>query len=75
MDIRTAAMISATIVLMGTSANAAPRQAQKGQGQPKEQIYCIQYENETGSRLARQQCMTRKQWAQEGVNVDELAKK
>ena len=74
MNIRTAAMISATIVLMGTSANAAPRQAPKSQGQ-KEEVYCIQYENETGSRLARQQCMTKKQWAQEGVNVDELARK
>ena len=74
MNIRTATMISATIVLMGTSANAAPRHAPKSQGQ-NEQVYCIQYENQTGSRLARQQCMTKKQWAQEGVNVDELAKK
>ena len=39
------------------------------------QIYCIKYENETGSRLARQLCMTKKQWAQEGVNVDELKRK
>ena len=47
----------------------------KGAGQARSQVYCIKYEGETGSRLARQLCMTKKQWAQEGVDVDELTKK
>jgi hypothetical protein len=38
-------------------------------------VYCIQYERETGSRLARQQCRTKKQWAQQGVDVDLLTRK
>jgi hypothetical protein len=47
----------------------------KNAGQGQSQVYCVKYENETGSRLARQLCMTKKQWAQEGVNVDELKRK
>ena len=38
-------------------------------------IYCIQYEQETGSRLVRQACKTKKQWAQQGVDVDQLTRK
>jgi hypothetical protein len=42
---------------------------------PSEKIYCIQYEKETGSRIGRQDCLTKKQWEQQGVNVDDLLKK
>jgi hypothetical protein len=38
-------------------------------------VYCIRFAQDTGSRINRQECRTKKQWAQKGVNVDELTKK
>jgi hypothetical protein len=37
-------------------------------GAPKnatiESVYCIKYERETGSRIAAQECLTKRQWAE-----------
>jgi len=37
---------------------------------PKEQTYCFQFSLDTGSRINRTECKTRKQWALLGVDVD-----
>ena len=63
-------ILAATIAVLAAPATAS-RPAQTGPAT----VYCIQYEPETGSRIARQECMTKKQWAEKGVNVDELIKK
>jgi hypothetical protein len=75
MRFRNIAMISASIVLIGSSANAAPAQAPKDQGQPRAQKYCVQYENDTGSRLRRQECRTREEWQRLGVDIGEGQRK
>ena len=40
-----------------------------------EQKYCVSYENMTGSRITRQECRTKRQWAEEGVDIDKMLKK
>ena len=66
MSVRTIAMISASIILVGAPAYAAPKQATRDQGQK----ICLQYENDTGSRLRRQECRTREEWQRLGIDID-----
>ena len=60
---------------IGLIATPALASGAPSKGGPNQTVYCIKYELETGSRLSRQECMTKKQWAQKGVNVDELLRK
>jgi len=69
----TSAAIAAILASTGTAAAAqktanAPAQASALQ-------YCITYEPITGSRIGRTECKTKAQWADLGVDVDELLKK
>ena len=38
-----------------------------------EKKYCMVIERITGSRVEKTECKTKRQWAWDGVNVDELA--
>ena len=68
--IAAAALITAPATAKGT--DATPK---AGKASASEQKYCIEYEKMTGSRVSRQECRTKKEWAEEGVDVDELLKK
>jgi len=37
--------------------------------------YCIEMEASTGSRINKMECRTKAEWAQLGVDVDEIIKK
>lgn len=64
-------MLVSTPVLAGNSAEKA--EAQKT-GAVDKTKYCIKLDDMTGSRLSRQECLTRKQWAAQGVDIDEELK-
>jgi putative hemolysin len=49
--------------------------APKTQVAAKEQTYCLQSGVDTGSRIKRVECKTKRQWAQLGVDVDDLTDK
>ena len=75
-------MTSKLIFIAAAALIAAPATAKAPADAPKagktaiaEQKYCIEYEKMTGSRVSRQECRTKKEWAEEGVDVDELLKK
>jgi len=75
-------MTSKLIFIAAAALVAAPATAKGSDDAPKggktaasEQKYCIEYEKMTGSRVSRQECLTKKQWAEEGVDVDEMLKK
>ena len=75
-------MTSKLILIAAAALVAAPGTAKGTDDAPKasraaasEQKYCIEYEKMTGSRVSRQECRTKKEWAEEGVDVDELLKK
>ena len=70
------------ILIAAAALIAAPATAKGTDDTPKagktavsELKYCIEYEKMTGSRVSRQECRTKKEWAEEGVDVDELLKK
>jgi|KBSSwiStaDraftv2_1062776.scaffolds.fasta_scaffold2669806_1 putative hemolysin len=54
-----------------TSNTVAP----KTQVAAKNQTYCLQFGVDTGSRIKRLDCKTKKEWAQLGVDVDEVVGK
>jgi hypothetical protein len=56
-----------------TSLMAVPAAAQsssKGRQAGKEPVYCLEFSSETGSRIARMECRTKKDWARLGVELD-----
>ena len=72
-------VIAALTALVATSpAAAADRQSapakedrvatEKG----KQTKYCLAYEKTTGSRVERTECRTKAEWADQGVNLDDL---
>lgn len=74
--------INLPLIALAMAAAAAPAQtgaaAQNRNGNAvaaEERKYCIEYEKMVGSRLERQECKTKRQWAKEGVDVDKLLNK
>ena len=46
--------------------------APKSQVAAKAKTYCLQFGIDTGSRIARVDCKTKKEWAMLGIDVDEV---
>lgn len=73
---------SAVAAAFATLLIASPASAwNSGQGntaatktQAKEKTYCLQFGLDTGSRINRVECKTKREWAQLGVDIDELGK-
>ena len=66
-----AAALAISIVTSPALANStADQKSAKGQTSAGQQNYCIKFEF-TGSRIPREQCRTKKEWADEGVQIDE----
>lgn len=42
---------------------------------PQEKTYCLQFNLDTGSRINRVECKTKREWALLGVDVDEIRAK
>lgn len=51
---------------------AAPAQRQPA---GKEKMYCLKDDTVTGTRVAKPECRTKADWAQEGVDIDALVNK
>jgi hypothetical protein len=65
--------IGLSLILATTAASAAPSVKPDSKKQGSEQKYCLTYESETGSRLARMECRTKREWRLLGVDVDQLS--
>jgi hypothetical protein len=39
-----------------------------------EQKYCLSYDNITGSRVSKQECKTKREWAKDRVDIDKMLK-
>jgi hypothetical protein len=75
------AMTSKHIFLAAITLIAAPAFAKGNEVAPKtdktsasEQKYCLSYDKTTGSRLNRQECRTKRNWAKDGIDVDKMLK-
>jgi len=66
-----AAALAVSIVTSPTIAKGTTDQkSQKAEASVDTQKYCIKFDDITGTRISRQECRTKKQWADEGVQVD-----
>jgi hypothetical protein len=66
-----AAALVVSIVTSPAFANGtADQKSAKGQASVGERKYCLKGDI-TGTRIAREQCRTKKEWAEEGVQIDE----
>ena len=43
--------------------------------QAQEKTYCLQFGLDTGSRISRVECKTKREWRQLGVDLDEMLDK
>ena len=64
----------ASLALMAAPA-AAQQPASKAGEAVKETKYCLQYSSDTGSRINRSECRTKKERSRLGVEVDGLRAK
>ena len=64
-----------SVFLASTATGAAPPVKTEPPAKTGEPTYCIQFEPQTGSHVAKTECRTRSEWRELGVNVDELVKK
>ena len=71
------------IVALSMALVAAPAQAAtnrlaqkpaKSAAAEDQKKYCIAYDNVVGSRVARHECKTKREWARQGVDVDRMLK-
>ncbi|MDG5746702.1 hypothetical protein P8Q88_00775 [Qipengyuania sp. XHP0207] len=73
MSVRSLTSIAALAVLAAAAPVAADNHAEANAAPPgdADTRYCMRVEPVTGSLVERIMCMTRKQWAQQGVDLDE----
>lgn len=71
------AIAAALATLLVSSAASANPQGNSVAAKPavQEKTYCFQFGLDTGSRINRVECKTKKEWAQLGIDVDELVGK
>ena len=50
---------------------AAPKTDKTSASETK---YCLSYDKMTGSRMSKQECRTKRNWAKDGVDVDKMLK-
>lgn len=73
----TAIMLAIALSVTPGSVNAQTEIEQSNAKQKsvaQETTYCIQYDDLVGSRIRKSECLTKKQWAKQGVDVDEVLK-
>ncbi len=68
-------LMVAGLTLMASPAAAAQQDSGKSRAKAAERTYCLQFSMDTGSRINRTECKTKKEWAMLGVDVDELGVK
>ena len=67
--IASAATVLATATFATSASAATSNPSRKAAGETR---FCISYHPVVGSRIGRVDCMTRTEWAREGVNVDKV---
>ena len=70
-----AAAFATLIIASPASAwNTAQGNTVAAKPQAKAKTYCLQFGLDTGSRINRVECKTKREWAMLGVDVDDLGK-
>jgi hypothetical protein len=68
-------LVLAGLTLTASPTLAAQQPVSKSQDRAPEKTYCLKYVLDTGSRINRTECKTKKEWSELGVDVSELRTK
>ncbi len=67
--------LAVTVALIAVPASQRPTAPKAGKSAAVDQKkYCIAYDNVVGSRVSRQECKTKAEWAKERVDIDKMLK-
>ena len=66
-----AALVISVVTSPAVSKEPTGQKSAKDQTSVDDRKYCIKFEF-TGSRIPREQCRTKKEWADEDVQIDEM---
>lgn len=68
--------VAVSVALIAAPASAAGSDASKSsKGTSADQKkYCIAYDNVVGSRVNRQECKTKAEWAKDRIDIDKMLK-
>ncbi|NUT00895.1 MAG: hypothetical protein HOP96_07985 [Sphingomonas sp.] len=66
-------LVAVTFALIAVPAAGQASKADK-KSTVDQKKYCIAYDNIVGSRVSRQECKTKAEWAKERIDVDKLLK-
>ena len=62
-------------MLLSTAASAAPTTKPTAKSPRDAKQYCLTFANDTGSRITRTECRTKKEWQELDIDVDQLSAK
>ena len=69
--IAAATLLSSTAMTTASADNGQkPAKTAPAKAQNADTKYCVTYDDLVGSRITRQECKTRQQWAKQGVDID-----
>jgi hypothetical protein len=66
------ALIATPAAAAGNSQSAPAKETRPAAEKSKATKYCLTYEKTTGSRIEKTECRTKADWAQQGINLDDL---
>jgi hypothetical protein len=64
----------AFIAVPASAANTSAGQKADKNAAVDQKKYCVSYENIVGSRVTRQECKTKAEWAKDRVDIDKMLK-
>ena len=74
LKVLTAVALSMVLVANAPAPTPSDNRAQKPRNDASNTQYCIKFDASTGSRIPKTECRSKSEWAQLGINVDELPK-
>lgn len=66
---------SLLLIAAPAAANTGPKNTASKDPSQTEVKYCFQFDSDTGSRIRKEECRTKKEWARLGVDVDEMVRR
>ena len=69
------ALMISVVASPAVAKGTADQKSSEQQASVDKKKYCIKFDEVTGSRISRDDCRTKKEWAAEGVEVEERKSK
>jgi hypothetical protein len=68
------AVVGMALIAVPASATTNTVAAKSGKSEADQKKYCVAYDGVVGSRVTKQECKTKAEWAKDRVDIDKLLK-